>query len=172
MNYRTVLRTLMAGFVVSSGSAAAEEKCSDLLLHFVEESDMSQTGDKFLGQRNVTALIPCESGLFSKPYPQPTTLHFMEHSGSKLCVSQRTCGNISAWWGYFAANVGWSDLTLLRDFWILSRNARINTDWNGYQVVGTFAVAGGQIERDCAPLTPATCVETSTGVKNDDLSWK
>jgi hypothetical protein len=172
MNFPPVSRVLTTILALTSVSARAEQKCSDLLLHFVDESDLSKADGKHSEQRKVTALIPCESSSFSKPYAQPTTLHFMEHSGNSLCVSQRTCGNITAWWGYFATSVGWSDLTLLRDFWILSRNARINTDWNGYQVVGTFAIAGGQIERDCSPMTPATCVDTSTGVKNDDLSWK
>ena len=146
-------------------SAVADDKCTDLLLNFVDETSVNDLQNKDLRNRNVTAIIPCENDAFSSTGPTPTTLHFVEHSENKLCVSQRTCGNVQAWWGYFGVAVGWSDLTLLRDFWVLSKSSRIKTNWNGYQLVGTFAVAGGQIERDCSPLSPPTCVETSTSPK-------
>jgi hypothetical protein len=152
--------------------ARAEEPCKDLLLHFVDESAAAGSSAKGSEIRKVTAIIPCESDGSSSHGAKPTTLHFMEHSDNKLCVSQRTCGNVKAWHGYFGVTVGWSDLTLLRDFWSLAKYSRINTDWNGNQVVATFAVGGGQIERDCEPMSPPSCVELSKGFKNDDLSWK
>lgn len=152
--------------------ARAEDLCKDLLLHFVDESAASGSSGRSSENRKVTAIIPCESDGSTSLGAKPTTLHFMERSNDKLCVSQRTCGNVKAWHGYFGVTVGWSDLTLLRDFWSLSKYSRINTDWNGNQVVATFAIGGGQIERDCEPMSPPSCVELSKGFKNDDLSWK
>lgn len=146
-------------------TANAEEKCSDLLLHFVDEPSVTKSQSGGFGNRNVTAIIPCENGDFSSSGSTPTTLHFVEHSEGRLCVSSRSCGNVKSWWGYFGVTAGWSDLTLLRDFWVLSKSSRLKTDWNGYQLVGTFAISGGQIERDCSPLSPPTCVDTTGVIK-------
>ncbi|MEY2987676.1 MAG: hypothetical protein RJB13_1197 [Pseudomonadota bacterium] len=148
----------------------AEEQCKDVVLNFVDSgsmgSDLKQRG------RRVTALIPCNSLPWDTNTATPTTLHFIDHSDSQLCISQRSCGNIQYWSGHFALSAGWSDVTTLSDFWIFARNGRIATDWNGYQLVASFAVGRGQIERDCGPMTKPSCISSVKGSKNDVSSWK
>ncbi len=152
--------------------ALAEEQCKDLLIHFVDESAVSKDVSVAFQNRKLSALIPCSSNSFDNLGAQPTVFHFMEHTGNRLCVTERSCGNVESWYGYFGLAVGWSDLTLFRDFRLFSKNARFVTDWNGFQMVATFALAHGQIERDCSTLRPTSCVEIPAVSKNDDLSWK
>lgn len=140
------------GFI-SSTAARADSNCSDLLIRLVESSE--KTGDESLQkQRTATILIPCE-----KLTGAPTLIHFMERQGERLCVTQRSCGNISAWRGSFGLSVGWSEPTLLRDFLLFANFNR--NDWygGGNQIVATFALNAGQIERDCSTLSPPTCLD-------------
>jgi hypothetical protein len=148
----------------------ADEQCKDVVLNFVDSENADS--DKPQNSRRVTALIPCNSLPWDTHSSNPTTLHFIDHSDSQLCISQRSCGNIQAWSGHFALSVGWSDLTTLSDFWLFARNGRIATDWNGYQLVASFAVGHGQIERDCGPMTRPSCISSVKGSKNDISSWK
>ncbi|MEN9529997.1 MAG: hypothetical protein RI932_1870 [Pseudomonadota bacterium] len=152
--------------------ALAEEQCKDLLIHFVDESAVGTDVSAALKNRKLSALIPCSSGGLGSLGAQPTVLHFMEHDENRLCVTERSCGNVESWYGYFGVSVGWSDLTLFKDFWVFAKSARFDTDWNGLQMVATFALAKGQIERDCSTLRPPSCVEIPDVIKNDDLSGK
>lgn len=153
-------------------SAFAEEQCKDVVLNFVDGSNLQgQSLDKQT-HRRVTALIPCSALPWDTNSISPTTLHFIDHSDTELCIAQRTCGNIQSWSGYFGLTVGWSDLTTLSDFWIFARSGRVATDWNGYQLVASFAVGRGQIERDCGPMTQPSCISSVKGSKNDASSWK
>ncbi|MBM3383101.1 MAG: hypothetical protein FJY29_11765 [Betaproteobacteria bacterium] len=152
--------------------ALAAEQCNDLLIHFVDESDVGKSMTKAFQNRKLSALIPCGSAGLGNLGAQLTLMHFMEHDGTRLCVTERSCGNVESWYGYFGLAVGWSDLTLFRDFWVFAKSARVNSDWNGYQLVAMFALAQGQIERDCSTLRPPSCVEIPDVSKNDDLSWK
>jgi hypothetical protein len=138
-------------------SAKADDKCSDLLIQFTDPAADS-AGDQINEQRQVTALVPCEAKPTGGSVSIPTTLHIFERRGDQFCIAQRTCGNISAWQGSFALMVGWSDLTLLGDFHLLGNSLRFHKDWNGNRLVASFALGGGQVERDCTPLTPPSCV--------------
>lgn len=148
----------------------AEEQCKDIVLNFVDTASMDEGNDA--SRRKVTALIPCNALPWDTNPVTPTTLHFIDHSDSELCIAQRSCGNIHSWSGHFALSVGWSDLTTLSDFWLFARNGRIATDWNGYQLVASFAVGRGQIERDCGPMTRPSCISSVKGSENDASSWK
>lgn len=168
---RAVLRlTTIALITCRVGQSLADDQCKDLVLNFV---DSSQIGvDQNDSGRRVTAIIPCNSLPWDTNSSAPTTLHFIDHSASQLCIAQRSCGNIQSWSGHFALSVGWSDLTTLSDFWLFARNGRIATDWNGYQLVASFAVGHGQIERDCGPMTEPSCISSVKGSENDVSSWK
>lgn len=145
------------GFVLLRPAAWAEDQCTDLLIHFVEPSAKSaQQGTE--EPRRITAVIPCERHLDPSSVGAPTTIHILERNGNQFCMAQRTCGNLWGWQGAFAVTVGWSDLTLLGDFYLLRDSLRFHKDWNGNRLVATFALRGGQIERDCSPLTPPACV--------------
>lgn len=159
--------TIMAAF---TKQILAEEQCKDLVLNFVDSSikDFSQQQN----ERRVTAIIPCNSLPWDTTATTPTTLHFIDHSATQLCIAQRSCGNIQSWSGHFALSAGWSDLTTLSDFWLFARNGRIATDWNGFQLVASFAVGSGQIERDCGPMTKPSCISSVKGSENDVSSWK
>jgi hypothetical protein len=138
-------------------SAMAEDKCTDLLIQFTgPETNPVSKDQSFL--REITALVPCERRSPQGAVSIPTTLHIFERRGDQFCIAQRTCGNVSAWEGSFALTVGWSDLTLLGDFHLLGNSLRFHKDWNGNRLVASFAIGGGQIERDCSPLTPPSCV--------------
>lgn len=132
-------------------TAQAKEGCQDLLINFLEPTDLTQQG--YDSSRKVTAVLPCDPTVGA-----PTVLHFLERSGDQVCVSERTCGNVWAWSGSFGLAVGWSDLTLLRDFHLLRNSLRYTNDWNGSRIVASFALRAGQIERDCSELSPPTCV--------------
>lgn len=131
--------------------ALASDKCEDLLIQLVDTNQSDASKDQ-QSSRQVAALIPC-----GDVPSAPTIIHFIERSDDRVCVSQRTCGNISAWSGYFGVTVGWSDLTLLGHFHSLRDSLRVSRDWNGLRMVATFAVARGQIERDCSELPVPTC---------------
>ncbi|MEY4065361.1 MAG: hypothetical protein RIR26_1569 [Pseudomonadota bacterium] len=166
MNQRDVILIFSAVFLLLPISARAGEKCEDLLIHFVEEGRKAGVGDDAQSDRQVTALITCPSEKDANSVSIPTTLHFMEHDSNRVCVSERTCGNVRAWSGYFGLSVGWSELSFLRDFYHHRHALRFQTDWNGSRLQATFALSRGQIERDCGPLTPPTCVEVSDLNKN------
>ncbi|MEN9809440.1 MAG: hypothetical protein RLZZ488_1007 [Pseudomonadota bacterium] len=135
--------------------ALASSKCEDLLIQFVD-TNPSDSAKDHMPSRKIAALIPCGD------VPSvPTIIHFIERREDSVCVSQRTCGNVSAWSGYFGVTAGWSDLTLLGHFHSLRDSLRLSRDWNGFRMVATFAVAGGQIERDCSQLTVPTCAIVS-----------
>lgn len=136
-------------------TASAEDTCTDITIRFVEPGDSTGSVGKE-PYRRIEAVIPCD-----KTPGAPTVLHFFEQSPGKLCVAQRTCGNVRSWQGYFGVTVGWSDLTLLGDFNLIRDSLRLTRDWNGYRVFATFALNGGQIERDCAELSTPTCVTSS-----------
>lgn len=136
-------------------SGAASEKCDDLLIQFVDTQPSAAVKAQ-QSSRQITALIPC-----GDLPAAPTVIHFIERNDERLCVSQRTCGNISSWSGYFGVTAGWSDLTLLGHFHSLRDSLRLSSDWDGSRVVATFALASGQIERDCSELPAPTCVIVS-----------
>lgn len=142
---------------IAGGVALAEDKCSDFLIQFTEPDDGSQLQNQ-VQQRQITALVPCDEPQPAGSASIPTTLHIFERRENQFCVAQRTCGNIRAWHGSFAVYAGWSDLTLLGDFHLLGNSIRYHRDWNGNRIVASFALSGGQIERDCSPLTPPSCV--------------
>ena len=170
MNQGIINSISAAALFLFSFSVQAEEKCEDLLIHFVDEGHKGGVGDIQYSDRDVTALITCPSQQDPNSVSHPTTLHFMEHDGRRVCVSERTCGNVRAWSGYFALSAGWSDLAFLSDFYRLRHAWGFQTDWNGSRIQATFAISGGQIERDCGPLSAPTCVEVSDLDKSGWLS--
>ncbi|NBW81244.1 hypothetical protein EBR21_05770 [bacterium] len=147
-----------AGMTAGMTSARADESCQDLLVQLVEpeigDGPKNDTID-----RRVTVVVPCDARPGGVASGAPSVLHFMERSGNTLCVSERTCGNVRTWQGYFGLTVGWSDLRMLGEFYSLGNFLRYNRDWNGNQLVATFSVSKGQIERDCSGLSRPTCVD-------------
>lgn len=170
MNHSDLSLIFSAVALIFPQSAFAGEKCEDLLIHFVDDGQLGNVGKDQRIERKVSALITCPSEQNAGSTASPTTLHFMEHSGNRLCVSARTCGNIRAWSGYFGLSVGWSELSFLNDFHRHRHALRFETDWNGSAIHATFAVSRGQIERDCGPLTAPSCVDVFNSNKSVPLS--
>jgi hypothetical protein len=136
--------------------ADSSSVCADLLVQFVEPASQTQLAST---SRSLTALIPCENSKDPTSQGGPTLIHFFEHSGSQLCIAQRSCGNIRAWSGYFGLQAGWSDLTYLGSFNTFRKFLRYDRDLNGSGGVAQFVLSGGQIERDCGPLSTTTCID-------------
>ncbi|MEN9825771.1 MAG: hypothetical protein RI953_1516 [Pseudomonadota bacterium] len=147
-----------AGFCCGVESARAESTCQDLLVQLVEPEvgDVTKNDEPI---RRVTVFVPCDKGAGGTASGAPSVLHFMERSGSTICVSERTCGNVRTWQGYFGLAVGWSELRMLGDYHSIGNFLRYHRDWNGNRLVATFSVGKGQIERDCSELSRPTCVD-------------
>ncbi|NBO38621.1 hypothetical protein EBU99_08565 [bacterium] len=155
-----------------SHQARGDGECEDIKLQFVDGLNHKNTPSVQLSRRQVTALIPCKSKNLNSSTPEITTIHFLEHIGNELCVAERTCGNVRAWHGYFAVRAGWSELTVLGDYQLLWNSLRFNRDWHGFRALATFALSGGEVERDCSPMSAASCIELPDSLQKDDLSWK
>ncbi|MFZ9520197.1 MAG: hypothetical protein ACO3A4_06940 [Silvanigrellaceae bacterium] len=146
----------ITGLALSVLDARADDDCQDLLVELTEPRT-GDLGSDGASARRVTVLVPCEKRNSGAASGAPTVLHFIERVGNNICVSERTCGNVWAWQGYFGVAAGWSDLRLLGDFHSLGNSLRFHRDWNGNRMVASFSVGKGQIERDCSGLSRPTC---------------
>jgi|GEM_PF-5686582 len=149
---------------------SAAVRCNDFTIRFID-SGISQPYPSYTvgggpaldprtGQpgREMTAQFVCHGdGGFS--LPTITTMHLFEVSGGKMCMRERSCGNLRHVMGYFGISLGWSRLTALSDYVVSEDFVRQSTHYNGLSLSLQASVSFEKFERSCSAPSAPVCID-------------
>lgn len=126
-------------------------ECKPFIIKILDKDTQDQI------KKEGTLLINCHN---RQPYvPDHTTIHVVESMKEKICYSEKTCGNVKGWGGFFSVaglhQVG--AYSTLGQF-LLKVPFRIFIP-NGPQFEISFAVSYERISRSCSMFSQPLCID-------------